>query len=213
MGLITVGLIWQFILSMIIVRREESDLRWATIRQRLWLNTPRDPQTGEPRRKLWLWVIPFTLLLFASFFTIAPLLERLWVSVFPFFAAPAGSNFGEILGSPGILAQLVGNWFFFGLFLVMAVFNIAGEEFLFRGVLLPKMDGVFGNWDWVANGVLMAAYHWHQPYMILGGIVFATLCFSLPARRFRSTWMSIIIHSMQFLLSFPMILAIVLGLT
>ncbi len=33
---LTVGLIWQFVLSMIIVRREEGDLRWATIRRRLW---------------------------------------------------------------------------------------------------------------------------------------------------------------------------------
>jgi membrane protease YdiL (CAAX protease family) len=158
-------------------------------------------------------LIPFILLLFVAFSTISPILDRLWIAVFPFFEPPAGSNFGEILGSPEILAKLVGDWFFFGLFLVMAVFNIAGEEFLFRGVLLPKMGGVFGKWDWVANGVLMGAYHWHQPFMILGGMVFSAFCFSFPARRFRSTWMSIIIHSMQFLLSLPMILAIVLGLT
>jgi len=31
--LITVGLIWQFVLAMIIVNREEGDLRWATIKQ------------------------------------------------------------------------------------------------------------------------------------------------------------------------------------
>ena len=34
-GVLTVGLIWQFVLSMIIVRREEGDLRWSTIRRRL----------------------------------------------------------------------------------------------------------------------------------------------------------------------------------
>jgi uncharacterized protein len=32
-----------------------------------------------------------------------------------------------------------------------------GEEFLFRGVLLPCMEGVFGRWSWVANGVLFGA--------------------------------------------------------
>ncbi len=37
-GALTVGLVWQFVLSMIIVRREEGDLRWSTIRRRLWLN-------------------------------------------------------------------------------------------------------------------------------------------------------------------------------
>ena len=41
--LLTVGLIWLFVLSMIFVYRDEGDLRWATIRRRLWLNTLRDP--------------------------------------------------------------------------------------------------------------------------------------------------------------------------
>ena len=211
-GLIIVGLIWQVVLSMIIVYREEGDLRWATIRRRLWLNTPRDPQTGEPRRKLWLWLIPLLILFFASF-PIAPLLGRLWVSVFPFFAMPASANLDALLRAPEIAAQLAGNWLFFGLFLVMAVFNILGEEFFFRGVLLPKMEGVFGKWDWVVNGVLWGGYHWHQPWMIpSAALVVGPLLFVFPTRRFRSTWMSIIVHSAQFLLLIPMILAVVLGL-
>jgi hypothetical protein len=45
--LLTLGLIWLFVLSMIIVRQEEGDLRWATVKRRLRLNTPRDPKTGE----------------------------------------------------------------------------------------------------------------------------------------------------------------------
>jgi membrane protease YdiL (CAAX protease family) len=212
-GLITVGLIWLFLLSMIIVYREEGDLRWATIRRRLWLNTPRAPQTGERRRVLWLWVIPFMLLFFVIQFIIARPLDGLWVSVFPFFAMPASANLDAVLGAPEMVAQLVGNWAFFGLFLVMAVFNILGEEFLFRGVLLPKMGGVFGKWDWVVNGVLMGAYHWHQPWMILtGALLIGPLCFALPARRFRSTWMAIIVHAAQYLIILPMILAVVLGL-
>ena len=59
LALLTVGLIWLFVLAMIIVRQEEGDLRWATVKRRLRLNAPRDPKTGEIRRKLWLWVIPF----------------------------------------------------------------------------------------------------------------------------------------------------------
>src|ERR671914_985222 len=57
--LLTLGLIWLFVLSMIIVRREEGDLRWATVKRRLRLNTPQEPATGEPRARLWLWVLPF----------------------------------------------------------------------------------------------------------------------------------------------------------
>jgi membrane protease YdiL (CAAX protease family) len=209
-ALIIVGLIWTFVLSMIIVYREEGDLRWATIRRRLRLNTPQDPKTGEPRRKLWLWLIPFILLFIASFIILQPL-DRLWVSVFPFFAAPTSMDQNVILESSDIQAQLVGDWLFLGLIFVTFVFNILGEEFLFRGALLPKMGGVFGRWDWVANGVLFSTYHWHQPWMMLGGMVVAVLLFALPAKLFRSTWMAIVIHAMEYVLAIPMIL-LMLGL-
>jgi hypothetical protein len=59
LALLTLGLVWLFVLSLIIVRREEGDLRWATLMRRLRLNAPRDPMTGEPRKRLWLWVVPF----------------------------------------------------------------------------------------------------------------------------------------------------------
>ena len=35
--LLLIGLIWLFVLSMIIVRQEEGDLRWATVKRRLRL--------------------------------------------------------------------------------------------------------------------------------------------------------------------------------
>ena len=212
-GALTVGLIWQFALSMIIVRREAGDLRWATIRRRLWLNTPRDPKTGKFRGRLWLWLIPIIILLFVAESVIAPLLNGLWVSVFPFLAEPPSFTFDSILGSSEAQAQLVGAWWFLGLFLLLGVFNtFLGEEFLFRGVLLPKMEGVFGQWDWVANGVLMGVYHLHQPWGIPGNIVAAVFFFALPAKRFRSIWMAIIPHSIQTVFIGFLILGLVLGL-
>ena len=57
--LLALGLVWLFVLSMIIVRREEGNLRWARVRRRLRLNILRDPTTGQPRQRLWLWVMPF----------------------------------------------------------------------------------------------------------------------------------------------------------
>jgi len=82
--LLTVRLIWLFVLSMIIVRQEEGDLRWATVKRRLRLNTPRDPKTGESRRRLWLWVIPFLIAITVYEIAIKPYVDDLWVSIFPF---------------------------------------------------------------------------------------------------------------------------------
>jgi membrane protease YdiL (CAAX protease family) len=93
------------------------------------------------------------------------------------------------------------------------MFNtVLGEEFLFRGVLLPKMEGVFGRWSSLANGVLFGFYHLHQPWGILTTIIGGTLFFSLPAWRFRSTWMAIIVHSAQSVFFAFLILGIMLGL-
>ena len=97
---------------------------------------------------------------------------------------------------------LAGNWLFFISMFVVAglIFNIIGEELDYRSFLLPKMRGVFGRWDWVANGVLFGGYHWHQPWQIPGSILVGIFALAFPAKRFRSTWMSIIIHSFQYVI-------------
>lgn len=211
--LLILGLIWLFVLSMIIVRQEEGDLRWATVKRRLRLNTPRDPKTGETRRRLWLWVVPFLIGIVLWDLVLAPPVTTLWVSILPFFAEPPGYSLAAFLESREILEQLVGAWWFFGLFVVNAIFNtILGEEFLFRGVLLPKMEGVFGRWSWVANGVLFGLYHVHQPWGILDSVVSGVFLYTFPSWRFRSTWMGIIVHSAQSVFFAFLVLGIVLGL-
>jgi membrane protease YdiL (CAAX protease family) len=210
--LLTLGLIWLFVLSMILVRREEGDLRWATVKRRLRLDAPRDPKTGETRRRLWLWVIPFLIATVVWELALTSYVDGVWVTVFPFFAEPPGYSFGAVLESQEILDRLVGAWWFFGLFVISAIFNtILGEEFLFRGVLLPKMEGVFGKWSWVANGVFFGFYHVHQPWGIVGSVVSGALLYTFPSWRFRSTWMGIIVHSAQSVFFAFLILGIVLG--
>jgi uncharacterized protein len=210
--LLTLGLIWLFVLSMIIVRREEGDLRWVTVKQRLRLNAPREPSTGVPRARLWLWVIPFLVGVVVVELVLASALENAWVSVFPFLAEPEGYSFDAILGSQEVVQRLVGAWWFLALFVIFSVFNtILGEEFLFRGVLLPRMEGVFGRGSWVANNVLFALYHVHVPWVIPNAFL-TGLLYTYPAYRYRSTWMSIILHSAQSVYVGFLVLGIVLGL-
>jgi len=81
---------WQFVLAMIIVRREAGDLRWTTIKRRLRLNTPLDPATSQPRSRLWLWVIPFVAAIVVWEVALGPYVTRLWISIFPLVAEPPG---------------------------------------------------------------------------------------------------------------------------
>lgn len=164
LALLTLGLIWLFVLSLIIVRQEEGDLRWATVRRRLRLQIPRHPQTLAPHRRLWLWVIPFLIAIVIYEIVMKPSVDALWAAVFPFLAEPPGYSMGAVFESQEVLDRLAGAWWFLALYVINATFNtILGEEFLFRGVLLPRMSGVFGRWSWVANGVMHGFYHLHQP--------------------------------------------------
>ncbi len=59
---ILAGLIWQFVLVLILTRREQGTLRWSRVRDALWLLSPRDPRSGRVGGRVWLWVIPFVVL-------------------------------------------------------------------------------------------------------------------------------------------------------
>ena len=79
----------------------------------------------------------------------------------------------------------------------MFVFNtVLGEELLFRGYLLPRMNGAFGRGDWVANGVLFAGYHLHVPVGDPGTLV-DMFILAYPTKRYRSAWIGIAVHSAQ----------------
>jgi membrane protease YdiL (CAAX protease family) len=203
--LIIVGMIWQCVVSLFVLYRELGGLRWEPVRKRLWLNLPRDPKTGEGRARLFWWVIPC--LLFSGLISlgIGGFLDAPLTALIPALKEPAFANMSS-LANP----QLKGQWWIMGVALVSFVLNyFLGEELFFRGILLPKMNGVFGRWDWVANAVLFGMYHMHKPWVIPSLIVGA-LAITWPARRFRSIWMAVIVHGVEgfFLIT---VLLVILG--
>jgi membrane protease YdiL (CAAX protease family) len=211
MKLITLGLVWQFILAILILYREEGNIRLSTISRRFWLTHPVSPSTGETKKALWWWIIPLFLLVAALEIGLRSPLEEIWLKIFPFFADPGGNNF-EAAFAPEMRSQWIGNWGFVGLFVISALFNtFLGEELIFRGVLLPKMQGLFGRWDWVANGLLFSFYHLHQPWGILATLP-ADLVLAFSGKRFRSNWFPIILHSGQSVFFLILVLGLVLGL-
>jgi len=211
MKLMAVGLIWEFVLAMIILYREEGNIRLGTISRRFWLNHPKSARSGETNKILWWWLIPLILLVAALEIGLRSTLVDVWTGIFPFFAEPEGYD-ASAMFTPELRAQMVGAWGLLALFVVSALFNtFLGEEFLFRGVLLPKMEGVFGRWDWVANGILFSLYHLHQPWGILATLP-ADLVFAFSGKRFHSNWFPIILHSGQSVFFLFLILGLVLGL-
>jgi membrane protease YdiL (CAAX protease family) len=211
MKLNLVGLIWQFALSMLILYREEGDIRLRTISHRFWLNNPISPRTGQKDNRLWWLLIPLIFLVAVLELELFPILNELWTNIFPFLAEPQSRSLDALFAAE-MHTSFIGAWDFFALFVISSLFNnFLSEEFLFRGVLLPKMRGVFGKWDWFANGFIFGMYHLHQPWGIPGNILFGLLM-AFVAKRYRSNWFPIVLHNGQAFYFGFLILGLVLGL-
>ena len=162
--LLTAGLFWQCVLVVGLVWHEQHTLRWSVVRNVLWLRSPRSPRTGRVGGRLWLMVIPLTLLFALGGFV-------------PTFSIPKDRDLATWIGTESGKHFMQGNWGWFAAILLLFLFNILGEELLFRGVLLPRMKGVFGRRDWVANAILFTVYHLHEPWLMPGTFVCDTFAY------------------------------------
>jgi membrane protease YdiL (CAAX protease family) len=195
---LTVGLIWQSVLIVALVGHEQRILRWSTLRDALWLHSPRSPRSGRVGGRVWLVLVP----LIVAYAAVGLLIPEL-----PY---PVNRDLGAFLGSDAGQSFLSGNWVWFGLMVALWVFNtVLGEELLFRGLLLPRMNGAFGRGDWVANGVLFAVYHLHVPWRIPVALL-DTFIVSYPTKRYRSAWIGIAVHSAQSLFFAVLVFLLVL---
>ena len=194
---LTGGLIWQFVLVVTLVGREQRTLRWSRVREALWLRPPRSPRSGRAGGRVWLVLFPLVVMFAAT-------------GLIPGLPSPEGRDLSLLLESESGQNFLSGNWSWFGLMVVLWLFNtVLGEELLFRGFLLPRMNGAFGRGDWAANGVLFAAYHLHVPWLIPVNLL-DTFIVSYPTKRYGSAWIGIAVHSAQSLFFAVLVLLLVL---
>jgi membrane protease YdiL (CAAX protease family) len=75
------------------------------------------------------------------------------------------------------------------------VLNIVGEEFVWRGVALPRQEVAFGRRAWLVNGILWLLFHAAFPWQVLWTLVPITLILPYVVQRRRSTWAGIVIHA------------------
>lgn len=205
---IIIGLIWQFVLSLIILKNDGLDLTWQTVVKRMKYQKPINPKTGKSSYWLLVWTIPFIVLsgLIQSGVVSLPNVDNLM--------APLIQHLPKYDLSSLAAADYKGAWWILGLFIITSVFNyFLGEEFMYRGILLPKMNGVFGKWDWFFNGILFGLYHLHKPQIILSTAVYFGFVFAFPSKLFQSNWMAVIIHGLEGLMGIVVVLSIILGLS
>ena len=96
-----------------------------------------------------------------------------------------------------------------GLWTVYWPINILGEEFAWRGVLLPRMQNRLGDPAWLLNAALWGAFHIAFGLGNLLVLLPTLICVPLIAQRRRNTWLAVLMHAG---LSGPGFVAVALGL-
>jgi len=182
--------------SVIAYQREGNVISWSGLRTRFRLK--------RMDGKAWLWAIALTLFMILSVGLLAFTARRL--ASFRLLAPPDYRPTELRPSEPGGLASasaprefmglpLAGNWWILLLLLVSLVIATFGEEFWWRGYILPRRELVHGDRTWLVHGLLWSAFHIFAPWNLLA-ILPGSLALSLAAQRLKNTWVAIIAHGL-----------------
>lgn len=182
--------------SLVVYRCEGNEMSWARFKERFRLNPIRGKQ--------WLWVAGAFLCAQMSdvvfgFIGLDSLGRQL--ANIPLFEPPPylpafidprvklEIPFTEFLG-----ARLEGNWWILLWWLCLMFLSNLGEEFMWRGYILPRQELSFGRRAWLVNGLLWnfmvhAVLKWQ--YI---GMIPSMLLTPWIAQKLRSTWASFLVH-------------------
>jgi hypothetical protein len=114
---------------------------------------------------------------------------------------PGGLVPGEFMG-----VSLKGQWWIVGVYFLGWVLNIFGEEFWFRGYMLPRQEAAYGKWAWVSHGLIWALNHIWQVWTLVILLPYAFL-WSFIIQGGQKTWIPTIVHGLGNLI--PLVLIIV----
>jgi membrane protease YdiL (CAAX protease family) len=173
--------------GLLLLRSEgRSDQPW---RERLWLQRP----SGAD----WRWAAWGMLGIGAASAALFAVCALLGLSYLPPFARGA-APLGEL--RPWMVAVWAVYW----------PFNILGEELVWRGVILPRMQARLGERAWALNAALWCAFH--TAFGLGNVLVLLPTMVLVPyvAQRRCSTWLAVLLHAG---LSAPGFVALALGLT
>lgn len=169
---------------------EGNQASWGSLKKRFRLN--------RMNTNTWIWTACLTL--FWALIGSALLPISHWLVNIKFFTPPVflppvidpRIEQNNILTSfMGI--SLPGNWWVAFLYLIFLFFNIIGEEFWWRGYILPRQELVHGKWTWIVHGTLWTLFHFFCRWNWIA-LFPACLALSYVAQKQKNTWQGIIAH-------------------
>jgi membrane protease YdiL (CAAX protease family) len=191
--------------SLVAYRKEGNLMEWDAFKKRFRLH----------RLSLKMWLL--TLGAFIVVFIICGILIQINVMLLNTGIIPMPTSLPAWLdtrgGMPSMSAMdiafggLLGNWLALFSYFVLLFFNIIGEEFWWRGYILPRQELVFGNWTWIFHGCLWTFFHAFKWWDILG-ILPLTLILPFLVWKFKNNTIGIVLH---FLINGMGLIAILVG--
>lgn len=89
------------------------------------------------------------------------------------------------------------------------ILNILGEEFLWRGVMLPRQEIAFGKYTWLIHGFGWGLFHIAFGWQLLITLIPLIFIQSYIVQRTKNSWIGVIMHGG---LNGPSFIAICFGL-
>jgi membrane protease YdiL (CAAX protease family) len=205
-----VPLVLMLAASLIALRAEGWPLTWRAVGTRFRLR--------PMERADWLWAVGSLL----GMFILAGIFGYLSQAILAGGTIPLPAHLSPLLDpriAPSQAVEVVrsalgpsyrGNWSLILLTIVLLFFNIVGEEFWWRGLILPRQELVHGRAAWLVHGTLWALFHAFKYWQWLT-LLPVTLIISYVAQRRANTWPGIITHAIFNGLSLIPLIALVAG--
>ena len=160
----------------------------------------------------WRWTLVVLLGTLGAYFGLA--FTSRWLAAIPLFAPhpafPPDMVTGKLIPGELFGMPLQGQWWIVVVYLLGWLLNIFGEEFWYRGWMLPRQELAFGKLAWLVNSLMFTFQHWLQPWNFLTILPGALLAVYIVQRQ-RNTWITILQHGLSNFILFGYVLLGVMG--
>ena len=189
----TIPMLLFIFLSIVFYKRDGYELTWDALKSRFRLN--------KMNKLDWVWSIGLFLFMFLSAMILSvtspyianiiqppphwpeelnPLLSKTNTATLP----------TTFMGEP-----LAGNWSVLGLLLISLIIATLGEEFWWRGYILPRQEAYFGKNTWIIHGLLWTGFHIFSPWNLIA-VLSGALALSYVVQKRKNTVPAIIAHGL-----------------
>lgn len=193
--------VFLFITALVLFRKEGNEWNWFDFKTRL--------QIRKMSKQDWFWALGLLLFGLITYLVLTPVGN--WLAKFSFFSPPdffpAEINPNKSMVSGFFMDfKLSGQYWVPLVYFIGLVFNILGEEFLWRGIILPRQIAKYHNKAWIYHGIIWTIWHFFWTWNLIVIFPFA-MALSYVFYKRQNTMIPIIAHGLMN--SIPLIMILI----